>query len=93
MIASEYSRVEIAKVLLQAGAHFDVKNKVRAAFPYCGPAPDPVRFCPPRSHLPWRPWVDGFVQLTHTASELADWYGNKSVLGILSDAQRGIISS
>jgi hypothetical protein len=28
MIASEYSRVEIAKVLLQAGAHFDVKNKV-----------------------------------------------------------------
>jgi len=58
MIASEYSRVEIAKVLLQAGAHFDVKNK-----------------------------------LTHTASELADWYGNKSVLGILSDAQRGIISS
>ncbi len=30
MIASEYSRVEIVKTLLQAGALFDIKNKAWA---------------------------------------------------------------
>jgi ankyrin repeat protein len=70
MAASEYNRLDIVKLFLSKGAKTESQNRVSWT---SGTLPPLVACVLPRLHS----------QLTHTASELADWYGHKTVLQTL----------